>query len=174
MFSSICRCDITQYNKDQSKPKVMKNRQRWWSGLESMPTPPDPSDPEIPTEIHLIFMFKYITTVTLQSLESIDGGDRVGDNNLTKDNGEVTKRDPIRQTPFGQQNWLAHVATFCHICWNTAHSSTCQTWLVLLARDRVSASSHVPKKEGAKNITFFLSLQNGRPRTAFELSKLYS
>ncbi|KAH9041201.1 hypothetical protein EDB84DRAFT_1674989 [Lactarius hengduanensis] len=38
--------------------------------------------------------------LTLQILESIDGGDRVGDNNLTKDHGEVTKRDPIRQTPF--------------------------------------------------------------------------
>ncbi|KAH9075027.1 hypothetical protein EDB83DRAFT_2549624 [Lactarius deliciosus] len=41
-------------------------------------------------------------------------------------------------------------------------------------RDRLSASSDIPKKEGAKNITFFLSLQNGRPRTAFELSELYS
>ncbi|KAH9172352.1 hypothetical protein EDB89DRAFT_1906211 [Lactarius sanguifluus] len=41
-------------------------------------------------------------------------------------------------------------------------------------RDRLSASSHIPKKEGAKNITFFLSLQNGHPQTAFELSELYS
>ncbi|KAH9051356.1 hypothetical protein EDB83DRAFT_2316843 [Lactarius deliciosus] len=41
-------------------------------------------------------------------------------------------------------------------------------------RDRLSASSDIPKKEGAKDITLFLSLQNGRPRTAFELSKLYS
>ncbi|KAH9173945.1 hypothetical protein EDB89DRAFT_2228417 [Lactarius sanguifluus] len=41
-------------------------------------------------------------------------------------------------------------------------------------RDRLSASSDIPKKEGAKNITLFLSLQNGRPRTAFELSELYS
>ncbi|KAH9027617.1 hypothetical protein EDB85DRAFT_1892909 [Lactarius pseudohatsudake] len=40
--------------------------------------------------------------------------------------------------------------------------------------DRLSASSDIPKKEGAKNITLFLSLQNGRPRTAFELSKPYS
>ncbi|KAH9164770.1 hypothetical protein EDB89DRAFT_1911918 [Lactarius sanguifluus] len=39
---------------------------------------------------------------------------------------------------------------------------------------RFSASSHIPKKEGAKNITFFLSSQNGHPQTAFELSKLYS
>ncbi|KAH9014469.1 hypothetical protein EDB85DRAFT_1899198 [Lactarius pseudohatsudake] len=41
-------------------------------------------------------------------------------------------------------------------------------------RDRLSASSDIPKKEGAKNITLFLSLQNGHPRTAFELSKPYS
>ncbi|KAH9159269.1 hypothetical protein EDB89DRAFT_2084158 [Lactarius sanguifluus] len=45
---------------------------------------------------------------------------------------------------------------------------------VMGARDRLSASSDIPKKEGAKNITLFLSLQNGRPRTAFELSELYS
>ncbi|KAH9037603.1 hypothetical protein EDB85DRAFT_1888297 [Lactarius pseudohatsudake] len=35
-------------------------------------------------------------------------------------------------------------------------------------------SVHIPKKEGAKKVMFFLSLQNRHPQTAFKLSELYS
>ncbi|KAH9031407.1 hypothetical protein EDB83DRAFT_1843380 [Lactarius deliciosus] len=126
IFSSMCRYEIIQYNEDQSKTTVMKNRQRRWGGPESVPTAPDLSDPSIYTGPHLTVMLPSITAVTLQILGSIDKGDQVGDKDFSKDHGEVTERDPNRQTPFRTAKCLTHVATFCHICRNTAHSSICQ------------------------------------------------
>ncbi|KAH9172368.1 hypothetical protein EDB89DRAFT_1906225 [Lactarius sanguifluus] len=112
IFSSMYRCEIIQYSEDQSKITVVKNRQRRWGGPESVPTAPDLSDPNISTGTHLTVMLPSITAVTLQILGSIDKGDQVGDKEFFKDDGEVTKRDPIRQTPFRTAKCLTHVATF--------------------------------------------------------------
>ncbi|KAH8977642.1 hypothetical protein EDB86DRAFT_3249619 [Lactarius hatsudake] len=81
-------CEIIQYNEDQSKITVGKNRQRRWGGPESVPTAPDLSDPSISTEPHLTVMLPSITAVTLQVLGSIDKGDQIGDKDFSKDHGE--------------------------------------------------------------------------------------
>ncbi|KAH9019766.1 hypothetical protein EDB85DRAFT_1896491, partial [Lactarius pseudohatsudake] len=68
------------------------------------------------------------------------------------------------------------------ICWAEAQlviASSVAASMAAKLRDRVPGAArrggnHAPKKEGAKKVTFPLSSQNGRPRTAFELSKLYS
>ncbi|KAH9024432.1 hypothetical protein EDB83DRAFT_2555503 [Lactarius deliciosus] len=125
-FSTGVPCEIIQYNEDQSKIMVVKNRQRRWGGPESVPTAPDLSDPNISIGSHFTVMLLSITAVTLQTLGSIDKGDQFRDKEFSKDHVEVTKRDPIRQTPFRTAKCLTHVATFCHICRNATHSSVCQ------------------------------------------------
>ncbi|KAH9038455.1 hypothetical protein EDB84DRAFT_1653012 [Lactarius hengduanensis] len=153
IFSSMCKCEIIQYNEDQSKITVVKNRQRRWGGPESVPTAPDLSDPNVFTGPYLTVMLPSITAVTLQILGSMEKGDRVGDKEFSKDHGEVTKRDPIRQTPFQDSKMTD---TCCHICRNAAHSSACQNPAATVTmRDqnlqRWAPSLHVERVEKQMN-----------------------